>query len=323
MIHVTRLAIAGMAAVASLLASSLAWAEYPDRPITLVVPWGAGGGTDATGRTLGALLEGELGVPVNVVNRTGGSGVVGHSAISTADPDGYTIGVITAEIAMMHWAGLTDLDVNGYRPLALFNTDPAGLSVKKGDFADAKAAIDAVAANPTEFIGTGSPRGGIWHLALAGMLLEAGIDPNDVRWVPVKSAGDAYRDLAAGGSHLVTSSIVEGKAMMDAGEVEGVAVMSPERLAAFPDIPTLKEATGLDWTITGFRGVAGPLGMDEDAAATLETALSNVFNSAEFNDFMTGRGFGMEWKAGSDFGDFLAQADADLGRVMKAVGLAQ
>ena len=80
-------------------------AAYPDRPITIVVPWGAGGGTDATGRMIGAVLQKELGVPVNVVNRTGGQGVVGHSAIATAKPDGYTLGVITVEIGMMHWVG--------------------------------------------------------------------------------------------------------------------------------------------------------------------------------------------------------------------------
>ena len=71
--------------------------NYPSRPITLIVPWGAGGGTDATARIVGTLLEKELGQPVNVVNRTGGNGVVGHSAIATAAPDGYTLGMITVE----------------------------------------------------------------------------------------------------------------------------------------------------------------------------------------------------------------------------------
>ena len=72
--------------------------NYPNRPITLIVPWGAGGGTDAVARIIGALLEKDLGQPVNVVNRTGGNGVVGHSAIATAAPDGYTLGMITVEI---------------------------------------------------------------------------------------------------------------------------------------------------------------------------------------------------------------------------------
>ena len=94
-----------LAALAALFVASLAHAVYPERPITLIVPWGAGGGTDATARILGALLEKELKQPFNVVNRTGGSGVVGHDAIAKAAPDGYTIGMITVEITMMHWQG--------------------------------------------------------------------------------------------------------------------------------------------------------------------------------------------------------------------------
>ena len=84
-------------------------AAFPERPITLIVPWAAGGGTDAIARQVAMMLEREFKQPVNVVNRTGGSGVVGHTAIATAAPDGYTIGLITLEINMMHWVGLTDL----------------------------------------------------------------------------------------------------------------------------------------------------------------------------------------------------------------------
>jgi tripartite-type tricarboxylate transporter receptor subunit TctC len=91
------------------LTAAQAQAAYPERPITLIVPWGAGGGTDATARIVASLLEKELGQPINVVNRTGGSGVVGHSAIAEAEPDGYTLGIATVEIGMMHWQGLTEL----------------------------------------------------------------------------------------------------------------------------------------------------------------------------------------------------------------------
>src|SRR5450759_3150352 len=117
------------AAVLALLVAA-AHAAYPERPITLIVPWGAGGGTDATARIIGALLEKELGQPVNVVNRTGGSGVVGHQAIASAAPDGYIIGLITVEIGMMHWQGLTKLSGASYTPIGLVNADPAGLQVR-------------------------------------------------------------------------------------------------------------------------------------------------------------------------------------------------
>lgn len=106
-----------------------AFAEYPERPITLILPWGAGGGTDATGRILANLLKEELGQPVNIVSQTGGSGVAGYSAIASAKSDGYTIGVITFETGMIHWAGLTDLTYRDFTPIALYNSDPAGVIV--------------------------------------------------------------------------------------------------------------------------------------------------------------------------------------------------
>ncbi|HYF07787.1 MAG TPA: tripartite tricarboxylate transporter substrate-binding protein, partial [Acetobacteraceae bacterium] len=103
--------LAGGAALGAtaLARPGLAQPRYPNRPIQVIVPWGAGGGTDATARIVASVLEREIGQPVNVVNRTGGSGVVGHAAIAQAAPDGYTIGMLTVEIAMMHWQGLTEL----------------------------------------------------------------------------------------------------------------------------------------------------------------------------------------------------------------------
>ena len=105
--RITRRAFAASSAAAAAVAGfgfkPASAQTYPARPVTVIVPWGAGGGTDATARIVAALLEKDLGQPFNVVNRTGGSGVVGHSAIATAQPDGYTIGVLTVEISMMHW----------------------------------------------------------------------------------------------------------------------------------------------------------------------------------------------------------------------------
>src|SRR5688500_10984304 len=102
--HVFRAAgrLAALAFAALVCGGALAQA-YPSRPITFVVPWGAGGGTDTTARYFAAMMEKELGQPVNVVNRTGGGGVVGHSAIASAPPGGYPIGMITVEDTMLHW----------------------------------------------------------------------------------------------------------------------------------------------------------------------------------------------------------------------------
>ena len=115
---------------ALLVVATAAHSQYPQRPVQLIVPWGAGGGTDATARIIGTLLEKELKQPFNVVNRIGGSGVVGHQAIASASADGYTLGMITVEITMMHWVGLTQLKHSDYTPIGLVNADPAGINVR-------------------------------------------------------------------------------------------------------------------------------------------------------------------------------------------------
>jgi tripartite-type tricarboxylate transporter receptor subunit TctC len=316
--------LAGLAAVMlALVAGGPLRAEYPDRPITIIVPWGAGGGTDATGRILASLLEQELGVPVSVVNRTGGSGVVGHSAIATAAPDGYTLGVVTVEIGMMHWQGLTELTYEDYTPLALYNADPAGLQVRAdSEWQTAQDVLDAVKAEPGAYKSSGTGQGGIWHLALAGMLQEAGIAPDAAPWVPSQGAAPGLQDLVAGGVDIVTCSVPEAQALLEAGRVKSLAVMSEERNPTFPDVPTLKEATGLDWTVAAWRGIAGPAGMPQEVADKLVPLLQEIWEGQEFRDFMAQRGFGLVWGGPEEFRDYMAESNESLGSVMKAVGIA-
>lgn len=301
-----------------------ALAAYPERPISLIVPWGAGGGTDAVARIVASLLERDLGQPVAVVNRTGGQGVVGHQAIADATPDGYTIGILTVEIAMMHWQGLTKLDPASYTPLALMNEDPAGIQVK----ADApyKTLDDLLAdvkKSPGKFKASGTGQGGIWHLALAGMLSSLKMEPGSVPWVPSQGAASGLQDLMAGGVQVVACSQPEARSLIDAGRVKSLVIMAPERSKLFPDVPTLKEATGSSWTIGAWRGIAGPKGLPKDVSDKLQAALKKVYESKEYQDFLTNRGFGGRFAEGEAFATFMSKSDADLGAVMKDVGLAK
>ncbi len=305
--------------------TAAAEAAYPERPITVVVPWGAGGGTDATARIVASLMEKELGVPVNVVNRTGGSGVVGHSAIATAEPDGYTIGMITVEIGMMHWQGLTDLNWESYTPLALYNEDPPGVNVRADSKWQTLAELmeDIKAAPPGAMKASGTGQGGIWHVALGGMLQAAGLAADHVQWVPSQGAAPGLQDLVAGGIDLVTCSVPEAKALIDAGKVRSLAVMSAERNPAFPDVPTLKEAAGIEFTVGAWRGLAGPKGLPEEVTGVLVPLLEKIHGMDEFKEFMNQRGFGMVYKPPAEFAAFMAERDAAFGGIMKGLGLAQ
>ncbi len=318
--HTIRLIVLGLA----LSVSFSAFAQYPNRPLTLIVPWGAGGGTDAVARFIASLMEKDLGQPVNVVNRTGGSGVVGHSAIASAPPDGYTIGMITVEITMMHHQKLTELNPTSYTPIALVNLDPAGFQVRADSpYKTMGDVLAAVKANPGKFKASGTGQGGIWHLALAGMLSDAKVDPASVPWVPSNGAAPGLQDLAAGGVEFVPCSLPEARALIEAGKVRSLAVMDDRRAALFPNVPTLKEATGSSWTTGAWRGIAAPKGLPKDLQAKLEASVKKAFDSKDYKDFMTQRGFGTLWGSSDEFARFMAKGDTDMKAVMTAVGIAK
>jgi len=297
-------------------------AGYPERPITLIIPWSAGGGTDATGRAIAAVLQEELGQPVNVVNRTGGQGVVGHAAIAAAKPDGYTLGIITVEINMLHWLGLTDLTgAESYTPIGLYNQDPAGLQVRAdAPYATAPDLIAAAKANPGKLKGSGTGQGGIWQLALDGMLTAAGLKASDIPWVPMEGAAPSLKELVAGGIDVVTCSRVEAQSMIDAGKVKAIALMADERSPNYPDLPTLKEQ-GIDWSLTTWRGFAGPKGLPKEVLDVLVPAFQKLTQNPAFTEVLDKRGFGRVYKGPDDFTSFLKQNDASLGKVMKEAGV--
>jgi tripartite-type tricarboxylate transporter receptor subunit TctC len=313
-----------LAALAAVLCVSMAFAAYPERPITLIVPWAAGGGTDATARIIGALLEKELGQPVNVVNRVGGSGVVGHSAIAQAPPDGYTIGMVTVEIGMMHWQGLTDLTGASFTPIGLVNADPAGLEVASdAPYKTVADLVAAIKANPGKLKASGTGQGGIWHLAIAGMLQDMKVDPASVPWVPSNGAAPGLQDLVAGGVQIAPVSLPEARSLIDAGKVKSLAVMADAPSALFPNVPTLKAATGSNWTMAAWRGIAAPKNLPPEARDKLAAAIRKIVASKDYTDFMAQRGFGVIYAPPDEFALFMAKSDKDLGATMKAVGIAK
>ncbi len=260
-----------------------------------------------------------------VENRSGAGGTVGQAAIAQAAPDGYTLGIITAEICMLHWQGLTEVTYRNYTPLGLMNNDPPGIQVNASSpHRDVKALADAIkASRPGQMKASGTGQGGIWHLALAGWLGAMGLRADHVRWVPSNGAAPAMQDLAAGGLDFTTCSVPEARAMLDAGRARSLAVMSPTRLTAFPNIPTLKEAMGVDYQTGAWRGIAGPPGLPAEVKAAVEPALGRVFNNQEYKDFLNARGFGLVYADGAGAERQLAEADRALGEAMKAAGLAK
>ena len=283
---------------ALLCAATSVFAQYPQRPVQLIVPWGAGGGTDATARIIATLLEKELKQPFNVVNRTGGSGVVGHDAIAKATPDGYTIGLITVEITMMHHVGSHAAQAHRLhadrpgerRPGRRSTCAPIRRTRSVKDL------LAAIKANPGKMKASGTGQGGIWHLAIAGLLKEQGIDPNALPWVPSNGAAPGHAgSWWRAASTWCRARLPEARAMIDAGKARALAIMDANPPALYPNVPTLKKELGSDWQIAAWRVIAAPKGIPADAQKTLTTALKKVYDSKDYKDFMASRGFGVIW----------------------------
>ena len=150
-----------------------------------------------------------------------------------------------------------------------------------------------------------------------------GLKPDHVAWVPSNGAAPAMQDLAAGGVDMVTCSVPEARAMIDAGRAKSLAIMSAQRNALFPTVPTLNETLGINYSVGAWRGIAGPRNLPADVQARLVAALKKAYDSKEFTDFMGSRGFGVRWADPAGFAAFMEEGDKAMGSAMKAAGLAK
>lgn len=315
-------------AAAAILALGLgaapALAEYPERPVTIIVPWGAGGGTDTIIRIFATGFEEAMGQPINVVNRTGGSGVVGHSAIAQAAPDGYTLGACTSEITYFDALGLAPITPDSFDLLSRLAVIPAGVSVASdSDYESLSELLDAVkAAEPGEMTSSGSGLGGPWHMAVAGMLKAAGEPADKVNFIPSQGGAPALQDLVSGGLTMFTGSPIEARSLADAGEVRILAIMADERSDAFPDVPTLKEE-GIDFALTNWFSLCGPKGLPEDVTATILEAAEEAHGSATVQDALAQRGITPLFDGPEAFTAFAEEFSGEARTLLTDIGIAQ
>lgn len=289
---------------------------YPKRPITFIVPWAAGGMTDLSSRIVSSVLQKVLDQPVNVINRTGGGGVVGHLAIAQAQPDGYTLGAVTVDITLLHHTGLTDLTYENYTPLALLVNNPAAVTVAAdAPYDSLPDLIAAIKATPGELQASGTAKAGIWDLARMGFLKAAGLPESAMPWVPSQGAAPALQELLAGGVDVVTASLSEVDALRRAGRVKTLAVMSPERLPDFPEVPTLSEY-GIDWSIGGWVTICAPPDLPSDIRSTLDSAIQVAVRDTMYLNAMKNAGSTLQFLPGEKCAQFMAEQDRVNGELL-------
>jgi tripartite-type tricarboxylate transporter receptor subunit TctC len=274
----------GAAAAAATLAAAgvrPARAQYPARGITLIVPYGAGGGTDITARLLARDLEPVLGKPVTVENRAGGGGWVGWGALAQARPDGYTLGYLNVPSM---YAGYLDPNVgrkeslDSFTPLMNHVIDYNIWAVKADSpFKTVKDVIDAAKKAPSAITVTGFGNGGDDHIAALAVGAETG-----TKFVIVHHRSTAEGKTAVLGGHVqvLAANVSEVAEEARAGQVRVLGVMSAERSKFLPQAPTFKEQ-GFNQVWAVSRGIAAPAGLPKDVEAVLAGGLEKVINSKE------------------------------------------
>lgn len=292
--------------------------NYPTKPIHMVVPWAAGGGTDAVARVLSKEAEPFLGTTIVVENRTGGGGAVGHSAVSSAKPDGYLIGLTTVELIIQPHIQDVPYSHEEMEPIIQVNLDPAAITVRAdSEFNTLEEFLDYARAHPGELQCSGTGYAGIWHIALLDLSQKSG---TEFTFVPSTGAAPAITELLGGHIDFVSCSPPEVAAQVEAGQLKMLAVSGNERHPNFPDIPTMKEL-GYDVQTACWRGVQAPKGTPPEIIAILHDAFKKAYESENFKKTMNNVGLGMVYRNGEDYKAMISESYESFGKIVSAFDL--
>ncbi|MCF1505901.1 MULTISPECIES: tripartite tricarboxylate transporter substrate binding protein [Afifella] len=299
--------LAALALAASSLAifASPSYAEYPEKPVEMIVPYGAGGSTDVLARLIAEYGEKYLGQPMVVVNRPGAGGQIGFAAIASAKPDGYTIGwinsgILTSPIVRPD----VTFNIDTFDYVANIVTDPGVLAVAgTSDYASLEDFL-AAAKEKTLTVSHEGVGGGD-HLAVLQLESEA-----DVEFNLVAFNGDAEAKAALMGGHIdaIEGNVSEQVELVEDGQLKPLVVWDSKRNADLPDTPTGKEL-GYNIVASSSRGLGAPKGMDEDALTKLRDAMVKVTEDPDFQADLKKLNMPLDVLVGDDYRAFMQEQD--------------
>jgi len=256
----TALALVAVAGAFAAPAPALAQANYPDRPIRMIVPFPPGGATDIVARLLGSALEKRLGQPIIIDNKAGGGSNIGSAEAARAKPDGYTIfmGTIANTINMSVYNNLSYDTLRDFVPIVQTMTSPSVLVVTANFPGNNMQEVIAWAkANPGGLSLASSGAGGSPHMAAELLKLRTGID---YLHVPYKGAGPAMNDVLSGTVQGGFKTATAALGQIQAGKIKAIAVADGNRLPQLPNVPTMAEAGIADVNVSSWNGLFAPTG---------------------------------------------------------------
>jgi tripartite-type tricarboxylate transporter receptor subunit TctC len=306
-----RSCLAALAALPLLAVPRAARAAWPERPVTVVVPFAAGGGTDLTARLLARFLERHAGRPVVVQNRAGAGGEIGMAAVAEAAPDGYTLCILnTPNVLTIPIERQARFRLESFVPLANLVDDPGTLSVHADSpvrsVADLLAAMRAAPGRVT--YGTAGV-GSAGHIAMLLVGRAAGVEGTHI---PFSGTSLVANALLARQIDVATANFGEAIGFARGGGAWRIlGVMAAERLAAAPDLPTFAEA-GLPVQTGSLRGLGAPRGTPPETVAAILRALDAVMADPEYRAAMEGAAQAIRYVRGAEYAALLRGMEAEL-----------
>lgn len=298
------------------VAAASAQAAFPDRPITLVVPYAPGGSADALARVLAVRLGAKLGTSVIVDNRPGASGTIGASYAAKAPADGYTMLYDATPYSINpHLFPRMPFASNALQPLSLVSLAPNIIIVKaESPIKDVKDLVAKAKATPGKLNYASGGSGTVQRLAAE--LLRQKLDLDMVH-VGYKSGGPAIVDVTGGQVDFMFSTIAASYPLVSSGKLRALAVSSPERSKRLPDVPTVAESVAPGFEAFEWNGLLLPAGTPEPVAAKLHKALVDVLKEDEVKQRFTDVGVQAVGSTPAEFATFLKKEDAKWAEVIR------
>ncbi len=285
--------------------------KYPEKPITMIVSFAAGGGTDVGARMLAAAMEKTLGQSIVVVNKPGGGGWVGWAELAKAKNDGYTIGFINTPNFQVGWLDpkvKQPFGLGDFIPVANHVLDPGAIAVRKDSpYKTIEEVFAAAKANPGKLSTTSTGVNSDDHFAAMGIGKALG-NQGLFNVVHTQGAADGLTNVLGGHIDLYFANVGEVKGPADAGDLRVLAIMNDKRMDWMPNVPTLKEK-GVDWSFYSARGVAVPKGTDPQIVAKLEEAIKKAVEDPAHVEQMKKVGLPLQFMSSKDYLKFLGDEE--------------
>jgi tripartite-type tricarboxylate transporter receptor subunit TctC len=309
----------GLAAISLAGLPALADTDYPSKPVTLVVAYAAGGGTDAIARVFAAQFEKELGGRVIVDNRPGAAGNIATEIAAKADPDGYTllVGNQGPMVVNPHIFTMRNDPAEALDPIAMIAD--AQLVVVVGPRLAVKTLPELLEKAKTQALVYGSAgNASASHVATLLLGQTAGVE---LKHVPYKGAGPAVNDLVGGHIDFMVTTIPSVIGLVETGTLTALAVTGKERFPGMPETPTVGEAALDGYSALAWYGVMGPKGIPEEVRAKIAAATAATLKNPEFLGKLENDGATPSALEGQAFADFMTAERARWGEVVKAADI--